>query len=139
MPGRFLRFLSTGGFAATVNLFSRHQLSKALSFELSVALAYLIGMVTAYLLARLFVFEASGRSVAIEFRRFAVVNVFALILVWSISIVLSRQIFPAVGFHWYADDVAHFIGVAAPAVLSYFSHRAYTFASQAPLATADPD
>ena len=32
----------TGGFAAAVNLFSRYQLNKILSFEFAVALAYLI-------------------------------------------------------------------------------------------------
>jgi putative flippase GtrA len=45
MPSEFVRFLSTGGFAAAVNLFSRYQLNKLLSFEFAVALAYLIGIV----------------------------------------------------------------------------------------------
>jgi putative flippase GtrA len=129
MPGQFVRFLSTGGFAAAVNLCSRYQLNKMLSFEFAVALAYLIGMVTAYVLARAFVFQASGRSVAEEFKRFAIVNVFALILVWSISVGLARYLFPAVSFKSHADDIAHLIGVAAPAVISYLGHRAYTFAT----------
>jgi putative flippase GtrA len=116
MPGQFVRFLSTGGFAAAVNLFSRYQLNKVLSFEIAVALSYLIGMVTAYALARAFVFEASGRSVAAEFKRFAIINVFSLAFVWSISVALARHVFPAIGFQWHADDIAHFIGVGAPAV-----------------------
>ena len=79
MPNEFLRFLSTGGFAAAVNLFSRYQLNKVLSFEIAVASSYLTGMVTAYVLARLLVFKASGRSVGAEFKRFAIVNIFSLL------------------------------------------------------------
>jgi putative flippase GtrA len=129
MPGEFVRFLSTGGLAAAINLFSRFQLNKVFSFEIAVALSYFLGMVTAYVLARMFVFNASGRSVAEEFKRFAIVNVFSLVFVWSISVGLARYLFPAVSFNWHADDIAHFVGVAAPAILSYFGHRAYTFAS----------
>jgi putative flippase GtrA len=132
MPNEFLRFLSTGGFAAAVNLFSRYQLNKVLSFEIAVALSYLTGMVTAYALARLLVFKASGRSVGVEFKRFAIVNIFSLAFVWSISVVLARHVFPAISFHWHPDDIAHFIGVVAPAVVSYFGHRTYTFAPTMP-------
>ena len=129
MSGQFLRFLSTGGVAAIVNLLSRYELNKIMSFEVAVALAYLVGMITAYLLARHFVFQASGRSVVSELKRFTIVNVFSFALVWSISVGLARYLFPAIGFVWQADDVAHFIGLAAPAATSYFGHRAYTFSS----------
>ena len=129
VSGEFLRFLSTGGFAAVINLLSRHELSKAVSFEIAVVLSYVLGTLTAYVLARQFVFRASGRSVVSELKRFAVVNVFSLVLVWSISIGLARHLFPALGFDWHAEDVAHFIGVAAPAVVSYLAHKVYTFSS----------
>jgi putative flippase GtrA len=138
MSGQFLRFLSTGGAAAIVNLLSRYELNKIMSFEAAVALAYLIGMITAYVLARRFVFQASGRSVASEFKRFTIVNVFSLALVWSISIGLAKYLFPVIGFVWHADDIAHFIGVAAPAVVSYFGHRAYTFASPETVRSLEP-
>lgn len=137
MTGEFVRFLSTGGFAALVNLGSRYALNKALSFEVSVAIAYLIGMLTAYVLARQFVFQPTGRSVASEFKRFAIVNVFSLALVWVISVGLARQLFPAMGMTFHAQDVAHFIGVAAPAAVSYFAHRAYTFADDRAMQPAE--
>ena len=129
MSGQFLRFLSTGGVAAIVNLLSRYELNKTMSFGAAVVLAYLVGMITAYVLARRFVFQSSGRSVASELKRFTIVNVFSLVLVWSISIGLAKYLFPAIGFVWHPDDIAHFIGVAAPAAASYFGHRAYTFSS----------
>ena len=131
MNAQFLRFLLTGGCAAAVNLASRYLLNTAMSFEWAVALAYLIGMATAYALARAFVFEASGRSKGAEFGRFAIVNLFALAFVWLISVGLAQIVFPAIGFVWHADDVAHLIGVLAPAVTSYFGHRWFTFARTA--------
>ena len=131
MTVELFRFLMTGGIAAAVNLASRYLLNLAMPFEVAVVLAYLLGMVTAYVLARRFVFGASDRSMASEFKRFAIVNVFALALVWGISVGLARIVFPMVGFTWHADDVAHLVGVLAPAVTSYFGHRLYTF-SRAP-------
>jgi putative flippase GtrA len=127
--GEFARFLVTGGIAALVNLGSRYLVNLFVRFEIAVILAYLFGMGTAYILARMFVFEASGRSVASEFQRFVIVNLFALTLVWSISVGTAKFVFPSIGFTWHADDFAHVIGVLAPAVASYFGHRFYTFSN----------
>ncbi len=125
---QFLKFLVTGGIAALVNLLSRYALNHVMSFEAAVVVAYLLGMATAYLLARRFVFDASGRPVASEVRRFVLVNLVALGFVWAISVGLARIVFPAIGMTWHADDIAHLIGVLAPAVTSYIGHRFYTFA-----------
>lgn len=125
---RFLKFLVTGGIAALVNLASRYVLNYLMPFEAAVVVAYLLGMTTAYLLARRFVFDASGRSVTSEVRRFVLVNIVALGFVWAISVGLARVVFPAVDFNWHAEDLAHLIGVLAPAVTSYLGHRFYTFA-----------
>jgi len=128
MTPSFLKFLVTGGIAAVVNLACRHVINKFTTFETAVALAYLIGMTTAYVLSRRFVFVATGHSVATEFRRFAIVNAVGLVLVWLISVGLARSVFPAIGWTWHSNDLAHFIGVLSPAVPSYFGHRHYTFA-----------
>jgi len=125
---RFLKFLATGGIAALVNLLSRYVLNYLMPFEAAVVMAYLLGMTTAYLLARRFVFDASGRSVASEVRRFVLVNIVALSFVWAISVGLARIVFPAIAFTWHADDIAHLVGVLAPAVTSYVGHSFYTFA-----------
>lgn len=130
MTSEFLKFLMTGGLAALANLASRYALNLVMPFEAAVVVAYLIGMTTAYILARLFVFQRSGRSVASEVRRFAIVNVVALAIVWLVSVGLARLLFPAVGFTWHADDIAHLIGVLSTAVSSYFGHRLYTFAQR---------
>lgn len=123
----FGRFLVTGGVAAGVNVASRWLLSHAMVYELAVVLAYLAGMATAYLLSRAFVFARSGRSMTDEAVRFALVNVVALVQVWAVSVGLARFGFPAIGFVWHADDIAHVIGVVIPAVTSYFGHRHFSF------------
>jgi putative flippase GtrA len=128
MTRQFLKFLVTGGIAALVNLGSRYALNPVMSFEAAVALAYVVGMVTAYALARLFVFDKSGRPVGSELWRFAIVNLFSLVLVWCLSVFLARIAFPALGFTWHAGDIAHLIGVMAPALVAYLGHRFYTFA-----------
>jgi len=125
---RFARFLLTGVVAAAVNLISRYLLNSWMSFATAVAAAFPFGMVTAYTLGRLFVFERSGRSVADEFWRFTVVNLFAAAQVWIISVGLGEHVFPASGFRWHPLDVAHLIGVAVPVVTSYFGHRHFSFA-----------
>ncbi|MDR3375331.1 MAG: GtrA family protein [Ancalomicrobiaceae bacterium] len=131
MTNEFLRFLVTGGTSAMLNLASRWLLSHVVRFEIAVAVAYLIGMITAYGLARLFVFQPSGRGWARELLRFTAVNVVSGSLVWLISVGLARLLFPNIGFTWHSEDVAHAIGLLAPAVLSYFGHRMYTFAGKA--------
>jgi putative flippase GtrA len=128
MKVQFLKFLAAGGFAALVNMGSRYVLNGFMRFEVAVVVAYLAGFITAYVLSRLFVFDPSGRSRRSEVRRFAIVNVFSLGVVWVVSVGLARVVFPAVGFTWHADDIAHVVGVLAPAVTSYFGHRFYTFA-----------
>lgn len=128
MKVQFLKFLLAGGFAALVNMGSRYVLNYFMRFEVAVVLAYLCGFFTAYILSRLYVFDPSGRSRRTEIKRFAIVNVFSLGVVWVVSVGLARVLFPAIDFTWHADDIAHVCGVLAPAVTSYIGHRFYTFA-----------
>ncbi len=122
-----VRFLALGGIAAGTNLVARWMLQPLIGFELAVAAAYVCGMIVAYTLFRAFVFGASGRSVASEAWRFTLVNLVSMALVWLISVGLARHAFPAIGFTWFADDIAHFIGVLSPAVTSWVGHKRYTF------------
>ncbi len=122
-----VRFLALGGVAAGVNLLARWALQPLIGFEAAVALAYVFGMVVAYTLFRAFVFGASGRSVASEAWRFTLVNLVSMALVWVISVGLARLAFPTLGFTWFADDIAHFIGVLSPALTSWLGHKKYTF------------
>ena len=124
---QFLTFLLVGGFAAFVNWLSRFFFSDFMSFSAAIVLAYLVGMTTAFVLSRLVVFEKSGRSAQSDFLRFAIVNVFAVIQVWLISVALARWLMPWAGFTSHAEEIAHAVGVAAPIVTSYLGHRHFTF------------
>lgn len=123
----FLKFLLTGGIAALANIGARALLSLILPFEVAVVVAYLIGMIVAYLLMRAFVFARSGASPQREFIRFSIVNLVALAQVWLVSVALASWLFPAIGFVWHAELIAHTIGVLSPVATSYFGHKLFSF------------
>lgn len=124
----FYRFIFAGGVAAVANIMARIALSQVMNYSLAIIVAYLIGMSTAYMLMRIFVFERSGNSMAHEYARFGLVNIFALMQVWIVSEGLAQWLFPTIGFDWHTETVAHTIGVLSPVAASYFGHRFFTFA-----------
>ena len=127
---RFALFLAAGGAAALVNIVSRIALNSAMPYEIAIVVAYLIGMTTAYLLNKYFVFAASGRGAASEYLRFTLVNLAAVAQVWIVSVGLARLAFPAAGFVWHAETVAHVIGVMVPVFTSYLGHKHFSFAAR---------
>jgi putative flippase GtrA len=124
---RFALFLVTGGIAAAVNIVTRMALESLVSYEAAVGLAYLSGMITAFILARVFVFKAGEGGAHGQFLRFAMVNGLAFAQVWVVSVGLARVIFPAIGFSWRAETVAHVVGVLSPVVTSYVLHKRFSF------------
>jgi putative flippase GtrA len=123
-----VRFIATGGFSALVNVGVRLLLSQWLIYEVAVALAYLCGMTVAFLLARAFVFQSTQGDATGEYIRFGLVNLMSFAQVWLVSVGLARLLFPALGFVWHAETVAHIIGVCSPVLTSYFAHKHFTFA-----------
>ena len=117
----------TGGLAALVNVISRVGLSRLLRFELAVLLAYGVGMLTAYVLARKFVFVQSRTSVRRSFAAFALVNLFAILQTWLVSVGLRNWLLPLLGIVVLSDLIAHSIGVLVPVVSSYFGHKHISF------------
>lgn len=124
---QFLRFVAAGGLAALANVGSRWVLSFAMPFEAAVAGAFIVGMTAAFLLMRCLVFGASGTGMPQEYGRFAIVNAASFAMVWVSSVGMARLVLPALSFAWHAETVAHAIGVASPALLSFRAHRAFTF------------
>ena len=127
---RFIRFLFAGGVAAAVNIGSRFGFSMVMSFGWAILAAYLCGMTTAWALSRLLVFERSGAHWGREYGRFALVNVVAAAQVWLIAEALDRFAFPAIGFIFHPQDVAHVIGVIVPVFTSYIGHKHFSFAAR---------
>lgn len=127
---RFVLFVLAGGAAALVNILSRILLNLVMPYEVAIVVAYTCGMTTAYVLNKLFVFASSGRGITGEYLRFALVNLAAVAQVWIVSVGLARMFFPAVGFAWHADTVAHVVGVTLPVFTSYLGHKHFSFAEK---------
>ncbi len=123
----FVRFVLTGGLAAIANLASRYLLDMVLPFEAAVALAYVVGMVIAFVLFQRTIFGDPGTGLRRQIIRFTQVNLLGGVLTLLLSSALARYIFPAVGWTFRAYDFAHFFGVCAPAISSYFLHKHYTY------------
>jgi putative flippase GtrA len=117
----------TGAAAAAVNILSRIVISRFVSFEYAVALAFPIALTFAFVMSRWFVFEISARNIWAQYVRFLIVNLFALVQVWLVSIGLARFLFPAIGWTWYPELLAHAVAVASPVFTSYYAHKAFTF------------
>lgn len=124
---RFLVFLLVGGFSALINVAARLLLSQVMSFEAAIFVAYVVAMLTAYVLSRIFVFEASGRSVGEELTKFAIVNVVAIVQVWLVTVTLNYHVLPFLGWPYDRELTAHLIGVASPVFTSYLGHKYFSF------------
>jgi len=123
----FRLFLITGGVAALVKVVSRVGFSQVLRFELAVLLAYGVGMLTAYVLARKFVFLQSRTSVRSSLAAFALVNLFAVLQTWLVSVGLRNWLLPMLGIVVLRDLIAHGVGVVVPVLSSYFGHKHISF------------
>ena len=128
---QLIAFIVAGGVAALVNIGSRIAFNLVMPYEAAILVAYVCGMTVAYLLNKQFVFSASGRGVTSEYTRFTLINLAAVAQVWVVSVGLARFVFPATGFVWHDETVAHTIGVLVPVVTSYLGHKHYSFAPYA--------
>lgn len=123
----FVLFLFTGGTAAAVNFFSRFLYNQWFSFSTSIVIAYITGMITAYLLAKAFVFKKSKQTVSRSIFFFILVNIFAVLQTWIISMWLAYQVLPALHIIEYSHEIAHAIGIAIPVFTSYMGHKRFSF------------
>jgi putative flippase GtrA len=127
---RIILFLMIGGFSALCTLALRGLLTLIIPFEAAVATAHVAGMTIAFSLDRLFVFtEYQGRLFP-AYLRFFSVNLISLALATIVSSLLYRFIFPLTPLGHDADYLAHFFGLAATAIPSYFGHRAFSFSNR---------
>ncbi|HVY19439.1 MAG TPA: GtrA family protein [Bauldia sp.] len=126
---QFAGFVIVGGVAAVANVGARILLSEVMRFEAAVVVAYCIGVMVAFVLNRRFVFPESSSPHGKALGRFIGVNVIALAQVYAVSVLLARLVFPAIGFGFYPETIAHILGVASPVLTSFLLHKNYTFAS----------
>jgi putative flippase GtrA len=124
---QFLSFLLVGGTAAAFNILSRVVLSVWLPYPVAIVLAFTCSCALAFCLNRIFVFRDAVNTVSSQATWFLIVNLGALLLTFSVSMLLARVLLPAIHFAWHAEFVAHAIGVAAPVFTSYVAHQKLSF------------
>lgn len=124
---QFVKFMLVGGSAAAVNFTSRILLDFLWSYSLSIVIAYIIGMIVAFMLNKWLVFEEADDRTTRQFIMFVIVNVFAVLQTYVISMLLVNWLFPLMKFDWYSHEVAHFVGISVPIVTSYIGHKHFTF------------
>lgn len=124
---QFLIFLLTGGTAAGINFASRIAYNQWLSFSSAVILAYLTGMLVAFPLAKTFVFKHSQQSLKRSVLFFTLINLIAALQTWAISLGLIIYLFPLLGLRFFAQEMAHAIGIVVPVFSSYFGHKYFSF------------
>jgi putative flippase GtrA len=130
MSGQFLRFLLANTFAAMMNIGVRFLGHLFIVDFFAVVLGSMAGITTSYLLCRRFVFHQSRNMSWSEAARFLLVNLIMLLITWLV--------YQGV-FHWLQlslrqvasvdllRTVAHSVGVAAPAFLSFAAQKTFTF------------
>lgn len=124
---QFLFFLLTGGVAAAANFGSRMVFSIWLSYSSAIILAYLVGMITAFVLARLFVFSESQQPIHHSALFFLLVNIFAVLQTWLVSLGLAFYLLPWLGVEHFTQEIAHAVGVVVPVFSSYIGHKQFSF------------
>lgn len=124
---RFMLFVAASGLAALANFCARIALSHVMGYVWAIVLAYLVGMATAFLLNRAFVFKDADKPLGHQVFWFVAVNMLALLQTLLISLLFSHFVFPWLGMSFHPETIAHALGIAAPAVVSYFGHKHLTF------------
>ncbi len=129
---RFARFIFAGGVAAICNFGSRFIYSLFLDFGVAVVVAYITGMVVSYALNKRYVFTQSKNSVHHEMTWFVLVNLFAVLQTWALSVYLAGVLppyMPLAGEQGVvlAEAMAHIAGIMLPVFTSYLGHKYLTF------------
>ncbi|MEH6592204.1 MAG: GtrA family protein [Halioglobus sp.] len=132
LANRFVRFLLAGGLAAVCNFGSRFLYSLLVDFSVAVVLAFATGLTVGYLLNKRYVFTTSKNTPVQEMLWFLLVNFFALLQTWGLSVYLAGVLPDYMAFGGgeakvWAEGLAHGAGVLLPVFTSYIGHKYLTF------------
>ena len=123
----FPLFILAGSVAAILNVLTRIILTIFLNFQISVFIAYLIGMISSFLLQRKYVFKSTTNSYKRSIAAFSLVNLFALLQVWIVSLLIKFWLINFISSVSLVEFIAHCFGVGIPAFTSYYGHKYITF------------
>jgi len=123
----FIAFFICNTIAAGVNFGSRILFSMAMRYEIAIVLAYCCGILTAFILNKFFVFDARYGKTGKQLLGFIAVNILGLAQTLLFSLLFRNIIFPQIGFDFYPEEIAHFIGIAIPVFTSFLGHKYISF------------
>lgn len=123
----FAAYIVVGSTSSAVNIGARMLFDRFMSYEAAIIFAFIVSVVVAFLLYRRFVFDVTGPEWPTQFAKFVTVNLFGLVQVFCVSLLLARALFPAIGFTYHAETIAHVMGVGSPVLTSYFLHKHISF------------
>jgi len=123
----FVRFLIVGGTAALINFFSRIAYSQFVSFRIAVLIAFVTSMTFAFFLSKKYVFDKSEQTAGKQFYYFTLVNLFAAVQVWVVSVGLAEYILPAMQVELFREEIAHMTGIIIPVFTSFIGHKKLSF------------
>ncbi|MGV6492675.1 GtrA family protein [Stenotrophomonas rhizophila] len=126
---RFIMFIVSGGIAAGANFCSRIVFSLWLPYSVSIVLGFMVGLVAAFILMRKLAFTETSNAPHSQVMWFLVVNAFALVQTFCVSLLFARWLLPMMGVTRGAETIAHAIGVATPVLTSYIGHKRLSFRS----------
>jgi putative flippase GtrA len=121
-----LKFIIVGLLAVTVNWYSRLAITDIATFDIAILIAYPIGMAVAFVLNRFFVFPKNRTPIKIQVRRFIIINLAFIPIVWLCAIGLN-QWFISYYFHAHSEDLAHAIALALPMLLTFLMYKFLVF------------
>jgi hypothetical protein len=124
---QFLYFILSGGVAAGANWGSRFLFSQVAPFEIAVVLSFFVGLLSGFILIRFFVFDGKGKPITQQAVKYTLVNLFALLQTFFISLVFARWALPLIGIIDNAEALGHLVGVIVPVFTSYIGHKRFTF------------
>lgn len=123
----FVRFVATGAVAAVVNLTVATLCRMVMPFPVALIIGYVAGMIVAFYMFQKIIFRDPTGPVGKRMFRFTVVNLVGLALSWCVSMMMAYWVLPAMHWTFHPEFVANAVGIAVPAVSSYFGHKHYTY------------
>ena len=129
---QFLTFLFVGGFAASVNWIARHVLESVMPVATALLVAFFIGMATAFGLNKKLVFPKSNIPIATQARRFVLINLSFLPVVWGSTLALVF-LMESRGVQEHVSDIAHGIALSLPMLATFLLYKFFAFNRRRPL------
>lgn len=130
---QFFGFIFVGVISSCVSLITRYIANKFFSFEIAVAISHILGMLVSFTLSRYYIFPETNKTPSVELLKFAIVNIFSLIITTGVSSYTYRVLLPMLHINYHNELMSHIVGLAACTIPSFLGHKYFSFKKETPL------